>query len=418
MSEAIVDPTRDAGLRRLHDFAHRAGSQYAKSRNFDFGPERRGNVSLLSSYLRHRLVLEEEVLHTILLQHAESESEKFVQEVFWRAYFKGWLEQRPSVWTDYRRSVARLLQSLDDDAKMLQRYETAVDGNTGIDCFDAWVGELITHGYLHNHARMWFASIWVFTLGLPWQLGADFFYRHLADGDPASNTLGWRWVCGLHTQGKTYLARASNIAHFSDNRFSPDSQLATRAPALAEEAVHPLKPLAAAGTLEPGERYGLLVTEEDCNPESLAIGHPPVAVLGALATHRRSPLPTGEPASAFAEGAVTDAVERASQSFAVDGSLSRSEDWSDVLLDWAKRQSLKTVVTAYAPQGPVSELLTDAGEKLAARGISLLRVRRPYDNATWPHARRGFFALRKQIPTILDELGLRNSADRIRKKAS
>ena len=194
MSPATGDPSREAGLRRLRDFAHRAGPQYAKSRNFDFGPERRGNVSMLSPYLRHRLVLEEEVLEAVLQQHSDSAAGKFIQEVFWRTYFKGWLEQRPSVWTEYRRSVARLLQTLNDDAEMLQRYESAIAGNTGIDCFDAGARELTTHGYLHNHARMWFASIWVFTLRLPWQLGADFFFRYLADGDPAANTLGWRWV--------------------------------------------------------------------------------------------------------------------------------------------------------------------------------------------------------------------------------
>ena len=167
MSTAAGDPSREAGLRRLHSFAHRAGPQYAKSRNFDFGPERRGNVSMLSPYLRHRLILEQEVLEAVLQHHSPNAASKFVQEVFWRTYFKGWLEQRPSVWADYRRTVARLLQTLDGDAEMLHRYETAIKGNTGIDCFDAWARELMTHGYLHNHARMWFASIWVFTLGLP-----------------------------------------------------------------------------------------------------------------------------------------------------------------------------------------------------------------------------------------------------------
>jgi len=49
------------------------------------------------------------------------------------------------------------------------------------------------------------------TLGLPWQIGADFFPRHLLDGDAASNTLGWRWVAGLHTLGKVYAARSENI---------------------------------------------------------------------------------------------------------------------------------------------------------------------------------------------------------------
>ena len=66
---------------------------------------------------------------------------------------------------------------------------------------------------------MWFASIWIFTLELPWQLGAEFFMQHLYDGDAASNTLGWRWVAGVQTQGKHYLASEWNIKKFTDNRF-------------------------------------------------------------------------------------------------------------------------------------------------------------------------------------------------------
>ena len=67
---------------------------------------------------------------------------------------------------------------------------------------------------------MWFASIWIFTLELPWQLGAEFFMQHLYDGDTASNTLGWRWVAGVQTQGKHYLASEWNIKKFTNNRFN------------------------------------------------------------------------------------------------------------------------------------------------------------------------------------------------------
>ena len=67
---------------------------------------------------------------------------------------------------------------------------------------------------------MWFASIWVFTLDLPWQLGAEFFMKHLYDGDAAANTLGWRWVAGIQTQGKNYLASEWNIKKFTNNRFN------------------------------------------------------------------------------------------------------------------------------------------------------------------------------------------------------
>jgi len=55
---------------------------------------------------------------------------------------------------------------------------------------------------------------------LPWQLGADFFLKHLLDGDPASNTLSWRWVAGLHTKGKHYLATEWNINKFSSKKYN------------------------------------------------------------------------------------------------------------------------------------------------------------------------------------------------------
>lgn len=401
-----AEATRTAGLARLEDFSESAGGRYAESRNFDFGPDRRANVSMLSPYLRHRLVLEQEVLETVLSRHAYEDALKFIQEVFWRTYFKGWLEQRPGVWEDYRSSVLRLVGSFDSEPALLRRYEAAVEGRTGIECFDAWVTELVSSGYLHNHARMWFASIWVYTLGLPWQLGADFFYRHLVDGDPASNTLSWRWVCGLHTKGKTYLARASNISRFTDNRFNPEGQLAERAPPLTDTREHSIQPLPKGDKLERGERFGLLITEEDAYPESLVADAAPVAVLGATATSRRSALPIGAAARRFAASALDDAVARTTQRFAVDGECAEPDDWGALLVDWARRQQTATIVTAYAPKGPVGDLLDNAKVALANDGVRLLQLRRDYDSVAWPHASRGFFKIKKQIPAVLGALGI------------
>ena len=88
---------------------------------------------------------------------------------------------------------------------------------------------------------MWFASIWLFTLKLPWQAGAHFFLSHLLDGDVATNTLSWRWVAGLHTKGKAYLARRSNIAKYTENRFAP-TQLASKAVPITEDPLQTLSP--------------------------------------------------------------------------------------------------------------------------------------------------------------------------------
>ncbi len=396
--------TRDAGLRRLHQFVPRAGTQYTTGRNFDLGPGNRDNVSMLSPWLRHRLLTEQEVLEAVLQQHSLSTANKFVQEVFWRTYFKGWLEHRPAVWEQYRSDVQRLLDTLECDGDLFDRYIAAVQGKTGIDCFDAWAGELVSTGYLHNHARMWFASIWVFTLNLPWQLGADFFLRHLIDGDPASNTLGWRWVCGLHTRGKTYLASARNIASYTNGRFNPTGQLAKSAPPVTEPLAFSPEPIRESHFLRAEEPFGLLVTEEDNHPESLLADHAPSAIIALQATRARSPLPVGKPASEFARSALGDTVDRLMARYGINGALYESSDWAELLVDWATARHLSTIVTPYTPVGTAAELLARAAEKFNRYGIKLLQVRRNYDSMAWPYTRQGYFKLKRNIPDILDKL--------------
>ena len=81
------------------------GSQYAAKRNFDLGPGNHNSVSNLSPYIRRRLITEAEVVEAALEAHGLEGAEKFIQEVFWRSYFKGWLESRPDVWRSYCRGV-------------------------------------------------------------------------------------------------------------------------------------------------------------------------------------------------------------------------------------------------------------------------------------------------------------------------
>ena len=118
---------------------------------------------------------------------------------------------RPKVWSDFLEDLENI-----DNSK---EYKKAISGETNISCFDDWVKELKKNNYLHNHTRMWFASIWIFTLKLPWQKGAEFFLRELYDGDAASNTLSWRWVAGIQTKGKNYIAQNWNISKFTNNKY-------------------------------------------------------------------------------------------------------------------------------------------------------------------------------------------------------
>ena len=209
------EASRAKALDQLNTFVENNLSQYSKLRNFDFGPENRKNISGLSPYITHGVINEKEVIEKSLSKFSFSKNEKFIQEVLWRTYWKGWLELRPTVWTDYLIE----LDKIREEFKNNQNYLNAIEGKTSIECFNYWVTELKENNYLHNHARMWFASIWIFTLELPWQLGAEFFMQHLYDGDSASNTLGWRWVAGVQTQGKHYLASEWNIKKFTNNRF-------------------------------------------------------------------------------------------------------------------------------------------------------------------------------------------------------
>ena len=200
---------------KLNNFIKNDILTYSKNRNYDYGPKNRSNVSHLSKYITHRVINEYDVINLALSEYSLSKIEKYVQEVFWRVYWKGWLEHRPQVWNDY--------YEYSDNNLNIEDYKKAIEGTTGIVCFDDWVEELVNENYLHNHTRMWFASIWIFTLNLPWQLGANFFMKHLLDGDSASNTLSWRWVAGLQTIGKHYLATASNIRKFTNNVHKPQN---------------------------------------------------------------------------------------------------------------------------------------------------------------------------------------------------
>jgi hypothetical protein len=210
------EASRAKAIDKLNNFIEKNLSDYSRLRNFDFGPDKRDNVSCLSPYVTHGVLNEIEIIKKSLAKFSFSKNEKFIQEVLWRTYWKGWLELRPNVWTDYLVS----LNDIREKFKNNKEYLNAIEGNTNIECFNEWVKELKENNYLHNHTRMWFASIWIFTLDLPWQLGAEFFMQQLYDGDAASNTLGWRWVAGVQTQGKHYLASEWNIKKFTNNRFN------------------------------------------------------------------------------------------------------------------------------------------------------------------------------------------------------
>lgn len=204
---AMFAHTRDQAFARLQDFIPYSG-KYSRDRNFVF-PYEHSNVSRLSPAIRHRLITEEEAAQAPLTRYALSTTEKFRQEIYWRRYWKSWLSLRPQVWDHYLDELAYERETLSSEDH--ERISQIWQGNSEIAIMNLFTRELLETGYLHNHARMWWAGWWIHVARLPWQLGADFFYQHLLDADPASNTLSWRWVAGLQTRGKSYLPRRSNL---------------------------------------------------------------------------------------------------------------------------------------------------------------------------------------------------------------
>ncbi|MEM9213198.1 MAG: FAD-binding domain-containing protein [Cyanobacteria bacterium P01_F01_bin.150] len=398
--------TRAAGLARMEEFGPRMGRRYASGRNYDRGPGKHSAVSGLSPYLRRRLITEREVVGLALDQHGPEGAEKFIQEVVWRGYFKGWLERRPSIWADYRRGLDADRAALDRDRRLRKAVEAAEAGQSGLDCVDGWARELVETGYLHNHARMWFASIWVFTLELPWRLGADFFLRHLLDGDPASNTLGWRWVAGLHTRGKAYQAKAWNIAKFTDGRVHPrDADLAAGIRPLEftePEGLPQVAPLRAPVAPATGTPTALLIAEDECKledfqPERLDL----VGAATLAASHLRSDAPVGDGVVDFETSALADAAER----LGLEATAMRAGSPAD-LVRWAKGLGAAQIASGYVPTGPLRDWLDEAAPALAEAGITLTEWRRDWDAQVWPHATAGFFKVKKIIPRLIHQLDL------------
>ena len=251
---------REKALESLDTFINNDIINYSSKRNYDFGPIERKNVSCLSPYISHRLINEYEISKKVLSKHPYQKVEKYIQEIYWRVYWKGWLELRPKVWDDFTEDLNTIEES--------ENYYLAINGQTKIECFNDWVKEIKEYNYLHNHTRMWFASIWIFTLGLPWQKGAEFFMKYLLDGDAASNTLSWRWVGGLQTKGKHYLAQSWNISKFLNKKYK-NIELRENALPLIDNREYKISPIEIQKSNSKNEY--LIVFENDLSQESLKI---------------------------------------------------------------------------------------------------------------------------------------------------
>lgn len=382
-SMELFPASRKAALQRLEEFVHSGAAAYARTRNFVKSGH--GNVSRLSAALRHRLISEEEVVNAVLATHRFPAVEKFAQEVVWRTYWKGWLEQHPGVWEDYVRLASGPAPEVPSDQTMKRFTE-----------------ELRSTGYLHNHARMWWAAWWCHQHGLPWAAGARFFFDHLLDADAASNTLGWRWVAGLQTPGKTYLARRDNLAKYwedhdllegIDDGVKPRIPMETAARSRVVLPNHPEAPPALAG------KVALVGHADDLSIETTPLGgfRPEGIVL--IGGTRGS---DGEMKRAWRLRAVEDAVGRWSEHYGTEAESLPS--W-DCLPAWVSGGGYQAIVLMAPFVGPDGDGWRPVRSAMQDTGVEVVECRRAWDRRLFPAARAGFFPFWHKVRPVLAKSG-------------
>ncbi len=375
------EPSRAGAVERLSNFIENGLLNYSKSRNFDYGPDRRSNISCLSPYISHGVIKEQEVIDRSLKKYSFIKNEKFIQEIFWRIYWKGWLELRPNVYIDFINDLKKLKK----DFKENKNYLNALEGKTNVECFNYWVNELKTFNYLHNHSRMWFASIWIFTLNLPWQLGAEFFMKHLYDGDTASNTLGWRWVAGVQTKGKNYLASEWNIKKFTDNRFN-NIKLTENARSIIDERNYEIKKINLSNPQIESNKI-LLVYENNLSFENSDFKENKFKKIFLISNNKNREIKLSEKVIDFKEQLLNDQKQ----------SLRKNALECEIL----NIEEIKNIDENFYCLYP------NVGENLNFMNLNEIKnfhfLYRKIDQYSWQYCNKGFFNFKNFIPKIIKE---------------
>ena len=374
------ETSRSSALNKLNSFIENDILNYNSKRNFDFGIKNRNNVSCLSPYITHRLITEYEAVKKVLLKHPFQKVDKFIQEIFWRIYWKGWLELRPKVWSDFTGD----LKGINED----DNYKKAINGETQIKCFNDWVEELKENNYLHNHTRMWFASIWIFTLNLPWQKGAEFFMKHLYDGDAASNTLSWRWVAGLQTKGKHYVAQSWNISKFTNNKYT-NVKLNENALPITDKREYKLNPLNF--ITEDKSNENLLVFENELNLENKNLKKYKSIYLILLSNEARK-LKLDQKVLDYKSQLANDQKKRLDQI---------------QIIDEAKFQPVVEKIKSFDVIHPcIGENNSYLNSMRKKQNLNLNFVLKDEDKFSWQFSNKGYFNFKNNIPKILNKFKL------------
>lgn len=175
---------------------------YAKTRNY-----KSGAVSYLSPYISRGVISTRQVYQHIRAKNIPfHKAEKFIQELAWRDYWQ-------QIWINKENGILEALKNVQTPVVSEEIPHAILHANTGIQAIDEALIQLKETGYMHNHMRMYVASIICNIAQTHWLTGANWMYAQLIDGDVASNHLSWQWVAGANSN-KKYYANQENINTF------------------------------------------------------------------------------------------------------------------------------------------------------------------------------------------------------------
>lgn len=177
--------------------------KYGKTRNYLDGA-----VTELSPYIS-RGVISTKIIVTSLFKRGYkfNELEPILKQLLWRDYFQ-------RVWIHLKEDINKDIKSLQIDVESALMPKLIIDANTHITAIDDSINFLYTKGYMHNHARLYVASLCCNMAKCHWYVPAKWMYYHLLDADWASNALSWQWVAGTFSS-KKYFANQENINKYS-----------------------------------------------------------------------------------------------------------------------------------------------------------------------------------------------------------
>lgn len=177
--------------------------EYGKTRNFIDGA-----VTYLSPYISRGVISTKQILEILFEKGYKPEHlEKFTQELAWREYFQ-------RVWQHLEDDMFEDIRSVKTGIRHKQMPAAIADAKTGIASLDKAIADLSDTGYMHNHMRMYTASVACNIGKAYWQAPSQWMYYHLLDGDIASNTCSWQWVTGSFS-AKQYFCNQENINRYT-----------------------------------------------------------------------------------------------------------------------------------------------------------------------------------------------------------